>query len=296
MTPKKLGALLLIAISSPFSLLAQQAAPTSGDVVVRLAQPVDFATARPIQMVRATVVSSTNPAVSAGGPAILQVVTRDGSYTLKLVRLINGSQPLTTMSQAGVSTDGTPASGKQTSLPVGATLSFTLTQQDGTPGRPVQQAAVAAPKAMSAAAAAQPVGSASGNSADRSHFEIEGVMLGQTLAELLDVAKPFTPKQAAQNGSKTVSFKTKDLEFMVFFSAKGILNRMSIVSKTKATGTALSTLQTAMASSPTFKKAQQAYGKPDQISGDNPIWNGAGGSTATYQLEEDEIEILTPTP
>ena len=139
MTLLKSATHLCLLISGSVALQAQNAAPTSGDVTVRLSEPIDFATARPLQAVRSTVINSSNPAIQTGSLAVLQLQNRDGSFTLKLLRIAaKGVPPLKTMSQPGISVSGGPASGQHASLPDGAVVRFTLTQQDGSPGATVQ--------------------------------------------------------------------------------------------------------------------------------------------------------------
>ena len=291
MTLKKVALVLCLALGASITLVAQQLAPTSGDVVVKLVDSVDFASARPLQAVRSILLSSTNPPVPVGNLAVLQVQNRDGSYTLKLLRIAATPQAFKTMSQPGVSADGSPASGQSTSLVSGAILRFTLTQQNGSPGAPIAapvttttQPAISKPPSVSSA----------GTSKDRAHFEIEGVRLGQTLVELLAATKGYSPKQTKQQGTTSVSFKTPDLEFIVLFSKAGILNRMDIyaVAKTKGTN-ALADLGKAAVTSAMYKKAMQVYGLPDDASaGDEARWKGAGNSSAGYFLDGDTVEVL----
>lgn len=297
MTLKKVALLLCFTTSTRLTLIAQQLAPTSGDVVVRLVDPVDFASARPLQSIRSTIVSSTNPAVPVGNLAILQVQNRDGSYTLKLLRIAAQPVAYRTMSQAGISTDGSPASGQQASLSNGTMLRFTLTQQDGSPGPPIQQAAAPVTKP---AARTTPIMTgtpssvaSNGTSKDRAHFEIEGVMLGQTLNDTLAAEKAYSPKQARQQGFTTVSFKTKDLSFVVMFSKAGILNRMDVLTIAETKGNnSLSDLTKAATTSAMYKKAMQVYGKPNDVSaGDEARWESSNGS-AVYVLDGDSVEVL----
>ena len=182
MNLKKLFSLLSLALACTLPLPAQQPAPTSGDVTVRLAGPIDFATARPLQVVTGSVTSSTNPAIPPGSGAVLQLQNRDpSSFTLKLLRIVVPRQPpFKTMSQAGVAVNGPPASGPHASLAAGALVKFTLTQADGTPGTPIQPTPAPRSTAQS--------GGASGGSAVsatlKHQMEFEGVALGMTLPEV----------------------------------------------------------------------------------------------------------------
>lgn len=292
MTLLKVATHLCLLITGAVALQAQNAAPTSGDVTVRLSEPIDFAAARPLQAVRSIVVNSSNPAIPTGSLAVLQLQNRDGSFTLKLLRISAGGMPLKTMSQPGVSVSGGPASGQHASLPDGAVVRFTLTQQDGTPGTTVLHASTPTPPAASAVAATSP--SKAGTTKDRAHFEIEGVKLGQSVAEVLAAEKAYSPKVSKQQGLTSISFKTADLNFVIGFSNTGAVNRMDIYSITKTKGdNALSDLKKAAVTSPMYKKAVQVFGAPDDTSaGDEATWKNADGSTAGYSLDGDTVEVL----
>ena len=290
---RKVTLLVSLLIAATLSLRSQQPSPTSGDVTVRLSEPIDFATARPLQAVRSVVVSSSNPAIPAGSLAVLQLQNRDGSYTLKLMRIAAGGPPLKTMSEPGVLINGSPASGPHASLANGAMLRFTLTQQDGSPGAPVQQAALAASQPAQVLGGTSTASLGGGTTKDRANFEIEGVKLGMSLPELRAVAKAYPPKVSAQGGETAVTFKTTDLEFSCVFSKGGVLRLMEVYSLRKTVGAnALSSLQSAAKNSKMYQKAVDVYGPPDDASAsDAATWKGANGSTAAYSLDGDALEV-----
>ena len=129
---------------------------------------------------------------------------------------------------------------------------------------------------------------------DRAHFEIEGVKLGMTLPELTAAIKPTAPKVTHDAGGTSAHFKTRDLEFTVMFGKNGALNRMDIFSLSKVKGpNDLSDLPYAAAHSVMYKRAMEAYGKPDDTSaGDSASWNSPSGTAATYSLQDDTVEIV----
>ena len=69
---------------------------------------------------------------------------------------------------------------------------------------------------------------------------------------------------------------------------------MDILSLTKVKGdNDLSDLPHAAAHSRMYKRAVEAYGKPDDISaGDSASWNSPSGTVATYYLQDDTVEIV----
>ena len=118
--------------------------------------------------------------------------------------------------------------------------------------------------------------------------------LGQSVAEVLAVEKPYSPKVSKQQGLISISFTTADLDFVVGFSNTGAVNRIDIYSITKTKGgNALSDLKKAAVNSLMYKKAVQVFGAPEDTSaGDEATWKNANGSTAGYSLDGDTVEVL----
>ena len=129
---------------------------------------------------------------------------------------------------------------------------------------------------------------------DRAHFQIEGVKLGMTLPELTAAIKPVAPKVTHDATGTIARFKTSDLDFTVVFGKSGVLNRMDIFSISKVKGANdLSDLSHAAAHSIMYKRAVEAYGKPDDTSsGDSANWNSPSGTVASYYPQDDTVEIV----
>lgn len=274
MNPKKAATFLTFAIALISFLHAQQPAPTSGDVTVRLAEPIDFATARPLQAVRANVVSSTNPMVPAGSFAVLQLQNRDGSYALKLLRLNTGGQIFKTMSEAGVSVSGGPASGQHASLPNGVILRFTLTQQDGSPGTP---------SAQPESAATTPTPNQSGPS--KPEYVLEGIGLGMTRQQVEEAGKAH----GAVTGLRDTGFgyqtiKTSDLSFdSIQFNKSGRVWSYTVKALNPKH------LKAGDTSGPLYDMAVGAFGQPTLGSG-SAKWGieKVGNGSALYSYDKSE--------
>ncbi len=134
----------------------QTAAPSTGDITVRLSQGLDSATARPNQLAAGSVIKSTNPAVAVGVPAgVLLVSEQSGEFSVHLVRLSTGGQFLRTASSSGVlagvsklggflhdaNAPKTASSGPRVYLPANTDIRFTLSDAPPQPAAPpVRQA------------------------------------------------------------------------------------------------------------------------------------------------------------
>ena len=275
MNLKTVAVLLGVALGGLASV-AQQPNPTSGDVTVRLAEPIDFATARPLQAVRSQVVSSTNPAIPAGSLAVLQVQNRDGSYTLKLLRINAAGQIYKTMSQPGTAVGGPPASGAHASLANGAIVKFTLTQQDGSPGAPAPQVAtarMAAPVAAPAPKITKPA------------FVLEGIGIFMTKQQVEDGAKAHGATGGLHpNDVGYLEIKTADLWFTsVQFDEVGLVKSYTVV------GLNPKHLKVGNFTGPLYNVAVSAFGQPVR-DGTNSKWNfdKPGEPNAEYGYGKDD--------
>ena len=272
---KKLVILLALPVSCAVSLYAQET-PTSGIVTVQLSEPIDFATARPLQAVRSTVVSSTNPAIPPGSFAVLQLQNRDGSYALKLLRIKTASAIFKTMSAAGTSVGGSPASGPHASLANGATVKFTLTQEDGSPGAPVQQAA-AATSAPSVAAPARKM--------HKPAFVLEGIGIYMTKQQVEDGAKAHGATGGLHaNSVGYLEIKTADLWFTsVQFDESGLVKSYTV------DGLNPKHVRVGNFSGPLYDMAVSAFGQPVHDGG-NSKWDfdKPGQPSAEYGYAKDD--------
>jgi hypothetical protein len=274
----KLTSLLSLALVSAFSLNAQQPAPTSGDITVKLAEPLNFATAIPLQNVRSVVTDTTNPAIPTGSLAVLQLQTLDGSYTLKMMGLNVGGRIVTTTSKAGVSMGGSPASGKNASLANGAVLKFTLTDAAGNPGQPVGRAA-AQPTAPAPAAVAS-------KSSVQPEFVLEGIGLGMTKAQVLEAGKAhgsvrgLTPAPAGGY----LQMKTSDLLFKsVQFNDAGLVSSYTVEALNPKH------LKVGPQAGPLYDMAVASFGQP-KLDGSEAKWGSEekGMANALYEYDKSE--------
>lgn len=81
---------------------AQAQAPSSGEVIVRLIQPIDSATMHPGQSAPATISSSTNPAIAKNASAAVELVSdpASGGFAVRLTGIgVNGQMVRTSSSQ-----------------------------------------------------------------------------------------------------------------------------------------------------------------------------------------------------
>ena len=276
---KKPASLLFLALVSAFGLNAQQPAPTSGDITVKLAEPLNFATAIPLQNVRSIVTDTTNPAIPPGSLAILQLQNRDGSYVLKLVGVNAGGRIIRPTSQAGVAVGGPPASGPKASLANGAILKFTLTDAAGNAGQPVARAA--APSAPIAAPAASVSPAPSTSSSGSYPFTIEGIGLRMSLAQVRASATAAeSVKGLAKQGPTTYNLVTRDLSFQIEVTADGHVRQYNVSDRNpnhlKETGS----------SGPLYEKLVKAFG-PQSTWKDSVVYDLGEGSGA-YAIVSDQ--------
>jgi hypothetical protein len=274
---KKLASLLFLALSCGIGINAQQPAPMLGDITVKLIEPLNFATAIPLQNVRSVVTDTSNPAIPPGSLAVLQLQTLDGSYTLKMMGLNVGGRIVRTTSKAGVSMNGSPASGKQASLATGAILKFTLTDAAGNPGQPVARATPAPVVAPPASTPPASTASASGSYP----FTIEGIGLRMPLAQLRAATSTAgSVKGLVKQGPTTYNLTTRDLSFQIEFTVDGHVRQYNVSDRNpnhlKETGF----------SGPLYEKLVKAFG-PQSTWKDSVVYD-LGESGGAYAIVSDQ--------